>query len=63
MLLRGFQVEGVLAKALLFCRLEMLPLRLQGYFNVGRSDPGCGGAAFPEIISKSLIYLLMFPSS
>lgn len=41
-------MKGVLAKAFLFCRLEMLPLHLQGYFNVSKSGPGCGGSAFPE---------------
>lgn len=44
---QAFQVKGVLAKAFLFCRLEMLPLHLQSFFNVGKSDPGCGGSAFP----------------
>lgn len=55
-----FQVKGVQAKAFSFCRLEMLPLHLRGCFNVGKSNTGCGGSAFPEDDSKSLIYLLMF---
>lgn len=41
-------MKGVLAKALLFCRLEMFLLHLQDGINVGKSDLGCGASAFPE---------------
>lgn len=53
-------MEGVLAKALLFCRLEMLPLHLQDCLVWVKAIQDVVVLPSQKIISKSLIYLLMF---
>lgn len=52
----------MLAKAFLFCRLEMLPLHLQGCLTLGKAIEDVAVLPSRKIISKSFIYLLMFLS-